>query len=186
MLACSGYTGEDGFEIALPADEAQTFWHNLIAAGIAPIGLGARDTLRLEAGLNLYGAEMDDNTTPLETGLAWVIHWEPSDREFIGRKALEQQRTNGCAFERAGLVFDARTIPRAGHKLHTNQGEGIVTSGSFSPSLGAGIALARLPVASGSDVWLEWRGKTVRPKRVQPPFVRKPAEPRHRPDRDAA
>ncbi len=171
MLACSGYTGEDGFEVVLPAADALALWRQIHRADINPIGLGARDTLRLEAGLNLYGAEMNEETTPLEVGLAWTVNWDPLERDFMGRKALEKQGVLGPSFERAGLVFDAQTIPRAGYKIHTSNGVGMITSGSFSPTLGVGIALARLPTDSGTDLQVEIRGKRVTSMRVRPPFV---------------
>jgi aminomethyltransferase len=106
----TGYTGEDGFEVMLPADQAEAFWRGLLDAGVAPCGLGARDTLRLEAGMNLYGQDMDEETSPLESGLAWTIAWEPAERDFIGRAALQQQRDQGVARKLVGLVIEGRGV----------------------------------------------------------------------------
>ncbi len=174
FVARTGYTGEDGFEVMLPAEAAADFWETLREAGVAPAGLGARDTLRLEAGMALYGQDMDEDTTPLESGLGWTVAWEPQDRDFIGREALEAQRAAGVSRKRVGLVLEGRGVIRSGMVVHTPQGEGRVTSGGFSPTLGQAIALARVPAGVGPDtpVTVEIRGRRQPARVVRPPFVR--------------
>jgi len=169
LLARTGYTGEDGVEVILPASEAVEFWQKLHAAGVAFCGLGARDTLRLEAGMNLYGNDMDDTTTPLEAGMAWTLVF--NDRDFIGRAALEAQQVRGHNVL-VGLIMEAKGVLRAHQKVFTNAGEGEITSGSFSPTLGISVALARVPVGSAGDAEVEIRNKKVPVKIVRPPFVR--------------
>jgi len=171
MIASTGYTGEDGFEIIIPAKAAPFSWQMLLEAGVAPIGLGARDTLRLEAGMNLYGSDMDETTTPLESGLAWTVAWEPSDRDFIGRAALEKQRDK-TGRKLVGLLLQGKGVLRAHQKVMCEQGEGEITSGSFSPTLGQSIALARVPADAGDTVEVDIRGKAVPAKVVKYPFVR--------------
>ena len=171
MIASTGYTGEDGFEIILPAKAAPFSWQMLLEEGVAPIGLGARDTLRLEAGMNLYGSDMDETTSPLESGLAWTVAWEPSDRDFIGRAALEKQKGN-VDRKLVGLVLQGKGVLRAHQKVICEQGDGEITSGSFSPTLGQSIALARVPAGAGDTVEVDIRGKTVPAKVVKYPFVR--------------
>lgn len=173
FIARTGYTGEDGLELMLPDDEVAGFWQALIGAGVKPCGLGARDTLRLEAGLNLYGADMTQQVTPLESNLGWTLAWEPADRQFIGREALEAQRSEGVGSKLVGLVLEQRGILRA-HQAVTvdGVGEGEVTSGSYSPTLECSIALARVPVATGESASVEVRGKSLPVKVVKPPFVR--------------
>jgi aminomethyltransferase len=172
LVARTGYTGEDGFEIMLPQATIGAFWDALIAGGVRPCGLGARDTLRLEAGMNLYGAEMDASTTPLETGLAWTVDLE-TDRAFIGRTALEAQRRAGVAQRRVGLVLEDKGVLRAHQPVHgTGAGDGVVTSGTYSPTLARSIALARVPVATGAQVTVEVRARELRARVVNPPFVR--------------
>ena len=171
MIASTGYTGEDGFEIIIPAKAAPFSWQMLLEAGVAPIGLGARDTLRLEAGMNLYGSDMDETTTPLESGLAWTVAWEPSDRDFIGRAALEKQK-NKTGRKLVGLLLQGKGVLRAHQKVMCEQGEGEITSGSFSPTLGQSIALARVPADAGETVEVDIRGKAVPAKVVKYPFVR--------------
>ncbi|WP_218813697.1 glycine cleavage system aminomethyltransferase GcvT [Rickettsiella endosymbiont of Dermanyssus gallinae] len=172
-VARTGYTGEDGFEVMLPQNEAKTFWQRLLALGIPPCGLGARDTLRLEAGFNLHGSDMDISTTPLESNLAWTIDWEPSDRDFIGREALTQQR-NQLQRELYGLVLEERAILRKDCVLTTEKGDtGHITSASYAPSLACSIALARLPLASGDYCHVTIRDKNYRAKIIKPPFIRK-------------
>jgi len=169
----TGYTGEDGFEVMLPAAGAVAFWQALAGAGVAPCGLGARDTLRLEAGMNLYGSDMDEQTLPLEAGLEWTIAWEPATREFIGRKALEARR--GAADNRrfVGLVLSGRGVLRNHQKVFVaDQEVGEITSGGFAPTLGASIALARVSGDPGDECAVEIRGKRVAVKVVKPPFVR--------------
>lgn len=169
LLARTGYTGEDGVEVILPASEAVDFWQKLHAAGVAFCGLGARDTLRLEAGMNLYGNDMDDDTTPLEAGMGWTLVF--NDRDFIGRAALEAQQVRGHSVL-VGLVMEEKGVLRAHQKVFTNAGEGEITSGSFSPTLGISVALARVPVGSAGDAEVEIRNKKVPVKIVRPPFVR--------------
>jgi aminomethyltransferase len=136
FVARTGYTGEDGWEIMLPADQATDFWSRLRDAGIRQCGLGARDTLRLEAGMNLYGNDMDESTSPLESGLGWTIAWDPQDRDFIGRAALAAQKTHGVARKLVGLVLADRAVLRSHQKVIVPAvGEGEVTSGTFSPTL---------------------------------------------------
>jgi aminomethyltransferase len=177
FIARTGYTGEDGFEVILPAPMAEGFWRALLAAGVRPAGLGARDTLRLEAGMNLYGQDMDETTSPLESGLAWTVAFEPDDREFVGRAALERQRASGVPRELVGLVLDEKGVLRHGQRVITAAGDGEVTSGSFSPTLGKSIALARIPAGAGEALKVEIRGREVAVRRVRPPFVKggKPA-----------
>ncbi len=175
FIARTGYTGEDGFEIILSNDQAPNVWRALQRAGVAPCGLGARDTLRLEAGMNLYGTDMDENTTPLESGLAWTVAWEPKDRDFVGRKALETQREQGVMRKLTGLVLLDRGVLR-GHQrvICADRQQGEITSGSFSPTLGRAIAMARVPVAvhTGDSCRVEIRGKQLDAKVVKYPFVR--------------
>ncbi|QDX80788.1 glycine cleavage system protein T [Denitratisoma sp. DHT3] len=171
FIGRTGYTGEDGFEIALPATQAAAAWAALAAAGVAPCGLGARDTLRLEAGMNLYGQDMDESQNPLESGLAWTVDFKDADRDFIGRRALAAL-TPGRRL--AGLVLLDRGVLRAHQKVHTAAGDGETTSGTFSPTLERSIALARIPahVENGAEVEVEIRDKRLRAKVVKPPFVR--------------
>jgi aminomethyltransferase len=168
FVARTGYTGEDGFEVMLPAVDAAKTWNALRAQGIKPAGLGARDTLRLEAGMNLYGNDMDEDHHPLESGLAWTVAFEPGDRDFIGRRALENlRRTSGN--ELVGLVLEERGVLRS-HQKVVPAGE--VTSGTFSPTLNRSIALARVPRTTASSVQVEIRGKLHPARIVKPPFVR--------------
>lgn len=173
FIARTGYTGEDGYEVILPATKAPDFWEKLLAADVKPCGLGARDTLRLEAGLNLYGADMDEQTTPLEANLAWTVAFEPSDRDFIGRAALEKQRQAGVKQKLVGLVLEGPGVLRNHQKVVIpNVGEGEITSGSFSPTLNKGIGLARVPAAIGAVCLVDIRGKQVPARVIAPPFVR--------------
>ena len=171
LIARTGYTGEDGFEIALPAVQAGTTWQALATAGVVPCGLGARDTLRLEAGMNLYGQDMDEMVGPLESGLAWTVDLKDMNRDFIGRKALESQTP---IRQLAGLLLLDRGVLRAHQKVHTALGEGETTSGSFSPTLNQSIALARVPagILPGDHVEVEIRDKRLKARVVKPPFVR--------------
>jgi aminomethyltransferase len=174
FVARTGYTGEDGYEVILPADEAPELWRRLLAAGVRPAGLGARDTLRLEAGLNLYGADMDEGTSPLESGLAWTVAWEPPERAFVGREALEAERARGPARRQVGLVLEAPGVMRAGQRVVAGAaGEGWVTSGGFAPTLGRSVALARIPAEAGDRVEVEVRGRLHPARVVAPPFVRR-------------
>ncbi len=173
FYARTGYTGEDGLEIMIPAAEVAAFWQALIAAGVAPAGLGARDTLRLEAGMNLYGNDMDDSITPLQAGMGWTIAWEPADRDFIGRKALEAQKAAGKPSKLVGIVLETRGVMRSHQKVVVEGiGEGEITSGTFSPTLQHSIAMARVPYDTGSECNIEMRGKLVPARIVKMPFVR--------------
>ncbi|MES1954859.1 glycine cleavage system aminomethyltransferase GcvT [Salinisphaera hydrothermalis] len=176
----TGYTGEDGFEIVLPDDSAVEIWRALQDVGVAPIGLGARDTLRLEAGLNLYGQDMDEDTSPLESGLGWTVAFEPADREFIGRNSLEHIREHGEVKKMVGLLLEGRGVMRHGAAVRAAGDEateaedaaGEVTSGSFAPTLGRSIALARVPADWSDTVEVSLRGKWVSARIVKYPFVR--------------
>jgi aminomethyltransferase len=171
MVARTGYTGEDGFEVILPASLAAAAWDKLVAAGARPAGLGARDTLRLEAGMNLYGQDMDENVSPLDAGLAWTVDMK-SGRDFIGRKALEAK---GQGQQFVGLLLlEAGGVLRAHQKVKSAAGDGEVTSGTFSPTLGRSIALARMPLAlkPGDTVHVVVRDKPLAARVVKAPFVR--------------
>lgn len=174
FIARTGYTGEDGYEIIIPSLEAPKFWTMLLSAGIAPCGLGARDTLRLEAGLNLYGADMDEEFTPLESNLAWTIVLDPTERDFIGQRALEHQKQNGVKRKLVGLVLNGPGIIRNHQKVVVtgDDGEGEVTSGGYSPTLEKSIALARVPATIGTECFVEIRNKQVPAQVIKPPFVR--------------
>lgn len=173
FIARTGYTGEDGLEIMLPEDEAEAFWQRLLEVGVAPCGLGARDTLRLEAGMNLYGADMDEEVSPLEAGMGWTLALEPADRQFVGREAVEALKASGQARKQVGLVLTGRGVLRAHQTVVVDGvGEGEITSGSFSPTLGHSIALARVPAGTGTEAEVEIRGKRVPVQVVKPPFVR--------------
>ncbi len=173
FVARTGYTGEDGFEIMLPAGEAGSVWQRLNAAGVRSCGLGARDTLRLEAGLNLYGNDMDEQTHPFESGLGWTVAFDPPGRDFIGRVALERIRAQGSERRQVGLVLDERAVLRSHQRvLVPGIGEGEVTSGTFSPMLSRSIGLARVPAATADSVQVEVRSRALPARVVQPPFVR--------------
>jgi aminomethyltransferase len=173
FIARTGYTGEDGFEIILPGSTAVGFWQQLRDTGVNPVGLGARDTLRLEAGMNLYGADMDESTTPLESGLGWTVAWDPPERDFIGRAALEKQRAAGTERKLVGLLLEGKGVLRNHQRVVTSdEGEGEITSGSFSPTLQRAIAFARVPQSVGETCWVEIRGKLMTARVVKPPFVR--------------
>ncbi len=174
MFCRTGYTGEDGLEILLPNADAASFWAALLAAGVAPCGLGARDTLRLEAGMNLYGSDMDESVSPLAANMGWTIAWEPAERDFIGRQALEQQRLAADQPKLVGLILEQKAILRSHQSVIVEGiGEGEITSGSFSPTLGCSIALARVPAQTGTEAVVEVRGRKLPVKVVAPPFVRK-------------
>ncbi|MGZ5033669.1 MAG: glycine cleavage system aminomethyltransferase GcvT [Usitatibacter sp.] len=171
MVARTGYTGEDGFEIALPAPKAEGMWAKLVALGARPAGLGARDTLRLEAGMNLYGQDMDEKVSPLDAGLAWTVDLKGT-RDFVGRGPLESK---GQRQQLVGLLLtEAGGVLRAHQKVRAAQGEGEVTSGTFSPTLGKSIALARVPlgVTPGDIVHVMVRDKPLAARVVKAPFVR--------------
>ncbi|MGG7449213.1 glycine cleavage system aminomethyltransferase GcvT [Kosakonia oryzendophytica] len=176
FIATTGYTGEAGYEIALPNERAADFWQALLGAGVKPCGLGARDTLRLEAGMNLYGQEMDESVSPLAANMGWTIAWEPQDRHFIGREALELQREKGTE-QLVGLVMTEKGVLRneLPVRFTDNQGnvqEGVITSGTFSPTLGYSIALARVPAGIGETAVVQIRNREMPVKVTKPIFVR--------------
>jgi aminomethyltransferase len=177
FVARTGYTGEDGFELLLEREAGLALWDQLLAAGVTPCGLGARDTLRLEAAMHLYGNDMDSSTTPLEASLGWLVHLEmPAD--FIGRAALEQQTAAGVARRLVGLRLQGRAIARHGYPVLQNGAVvGEVTSGTWSPTLGQAIALAYVPAAAaklGTELAVEIRGKAEPAVVVKRPFYRHP------------
>ncbi|WP_347909674.1 glycine cleavage system aminomethyltransferase GcvT [Pseudomonas grandcourensis] len=173
FIARTGYTGEDGLEIILPADQAPGFFNDLVGAGISPIGLGARDTLRVEAGMNLYGQDIQQDISPLASNMAWSIAWKPATRQFIGRKALETEQATGVQQKLVGLVLEERGVLRAHQVVRiADVGEGEITSGSFSPTLSKSIALARVPMATADRAEVEIRGKWYPVRVVKPTFVR--------------
>lgn len=172
FVACTGYTGEDGVEIILPAQQVGELFNELIGAGIAPIGLGARDTLRLEAGLNLYGHELDEAHSPWVSNMGGTVILEPAERDFIGRAALEAEHAAGLKARLVGLVLEERGVLRAHQVVRVHDLEGEITSGSFSPTLGKSIALARVPRQTPDRAEVEIRGKWYPVRVVNPTFVR--------------
>jgi len=172
FIARTGYTGEDGFEILLPASEAVAFWDALMAAGVVPAGLGARDSLRLEGGLNLYGQDMTTETTPYESNLGWTVVMNPDERPFVGASALAAQQAAGPTQQLVGLVLDKGAIPRTGSEVSTPHGEGVITSGSFGPTIDRPIAMARIPAGEYAEVDVLVRGRSLKARVVKPPFVR--------------
>jgi aminomethyltransferase len=172
MFARTGYTGEDGFEIMLPADQAIDFWNNLLKHGATPAGLGARDTLRLEAGMHLYGSDMDSSTTPLERGLSWSVDLSDEDRDFVGKKALLARKAKGITTKWAGIILRSKGVLRSGQEIVLDNGEkGYITSGSFSPTLKIAIALAYVP-KQGANPKVNIRGKELDVEIVKPRFVK--------------
>jgi len=176
MFCRTGYTGEDGLEVMVPNDEVVDFWQALASEGVNPCGLGARDTLRLEAGMNLYGSDMDESVTPLQSNMAWTVSLT-DDRNFIGKAALVEQKQIGVPNKLVGLVLEQRGVLRGHQRVVVSeggeqQGEGEITSGTFSPTLGYSVALARVPQNTGDTCRVEMRGKLVEVKVVKPPFVR--------------
>lgn len=174
FIARTGYTGEKGLELIFPKFEASRFWDSLISAGVHPVGLGARDTLRLEAGMNLYGQDMNDSISPLAANMGHTISWEPAEREFIGRAAVLQHKAlqeQGKLPQLVGLVLEDRGVLRGGQRVVSDRGDGIITSGGFSPTLKHSIALARIPVGS-SQCQVDLRGKLTPVRIVKPNFVR--------------
>lgn len=176
FIATTGYTGEEGYELMMPAGQLDDYWQKLLAVGVKPCGLGARDTLRLEAGMNLYGQEMDEGVSPLSANMGWTIAWEPADRDFIGRERLEIQRKQGTD-RLVGLVMKEKGVLRnelpvmfcdAAGKEH----QGVITSGSFSPTLGFSIALARVPEGIGDVAVVPIRNRQMPVQVVKPGFVR--------------
>jgi aminomethyltransferase len=175
----TGYTGEIGFEVILPHEQAVNLWQNAIDAGAVPVGLGARDTLRLEAGMNLYGFEMDESITPFECNMSWTVDFSDTDRDFYGKKALENILKEENYNELVGIMLDERTILRQGQKLWFNENkdlDGIVTSGTYSPTLKKPIALARIPKADLKSCFTEVRDKKVFAKIGSPKFIKEGKE----------
>ena len=170
FIASTGYTGEDGYEIMLPASEAEALWNALHQAGVAPCGLGARDTLRLEAGMNLYGQDMDETVSPLDAGLAWTVAMKDG-RDFVGKSALTAAGQRKAFL---GLVLLTKGVLRGHQNVITKHGDGEITSGSFSPTLQQSIALARLPlgVQVGDEVEVDIRGKLLKARVTKPVFAR--------------
>jgi len=180
FIARTGYTGEDGFEVMVTPELGRQLWQELLNAGVTPCGLGARDTLRLEAAMALYGQEIDLTTTPLEAGLSWLVHLE-SKQHFIGRPVLEQQKIEGVSMRLVGLEMQGRHIARHDYPVKV-EGEvvGKITSGTLSPTLGKAIALAYLPTELaklGTSVMVEIRGKDYPAIIVKRPFYRSPHRP---------
>ncbi|MGB3642725.1 MAG: glycine cleavage system aminomethyltransferase GcvT [Rivularia sp. (in: cyanobacteria)] len=175
FLARTGYTGEDGFEVMVEPSVGIELWQKLIEAGVIPCGLGARDTLRLEAAMALYGQDVDDTTTPLEAGLGWLVHLDTKG-DFIGRKALEQQKANGVQRKLVRLQMQGRNIARHGYPvLSAGKKVGEITSGTLSPTLGYPIALAYVPTELAkvdNQLEIEIRGKTYPATVVKRPFYR--------------
>ena len=172
-VARTGYTGEDGYEIMVPENEASALWTRLLEAEVKPCGLGARDTLRLEAGMNLYGSDMDETISPLECGLNWTVAWEPAERDFMGRDAITKQKEQGAKRKLIGLVLEGKGVIRNHQKVVVDGAEvGEVTSGSFSPTLNQAIAFARVAKDMGDTCQIEMRGKLIDAKVVKIPFVR--------------
>jgi aminomethyltransferase len=170
FVARTGYTGEDGFEAMIPLARAEPLWRALAQNGVSPAGLAARDTLRLEAGMHLYGQDMDETVVPGECGLGWTVDMR-TPRDFVGRAALEQKSPR---FAFAGLVLEDRGVMRAHQRVHTDAGEGEITSGGFSPTMNRSIALARVPpgVPLEAQARVEIRGSLLNARVVKPPFVR--------------
>ncbi len=174
FVARTGYTGEDGFEVIVPEAQTVALWNALAEAGVKPAGLGARDTLRLEAGMNLYGQDMDESVSPYEAALAWTVALDEG-RDFNGRAVLEKQAAGGAPRQMVGLVMDEKGVLRHGQKVLTANGEGEILSGTFSPTIGKAIAFARIPVGEPGDVRVDIRGKEVPVRIVKFPFVREGA-----------
>ena len=185
MVSRTGYTGEDGFEIYTPSERAEDLWAEFLErgcdVGLLPAGLGARDTLRLEAGMMLCGQDIDEETTPLEAGLSWIVKWKKGD--FVGRDALARQREGGCRRRLVGFEVEGRGIARHGHRLTIRDAPdcaGPVTSGAFAPTLGRAIGIARLdssgcaPPAPGSAATVTVRGREIDCRIVKLPFYRRP------------
>lgn len=179
FFARTGYTGEDGLEIIMPAAEVSALWQALVEVGVSPCGLAARDTLRLEAGMLLYGQDMTETTTPLESGLGWVVKLEPAERDFIGMGALLFQKQQGLHRKLVGLILEGQGIMRANQRVVIeNAQDGIITSGTYSPTLEKSIAFARVPIKTPELVHIDIRGKLVPARVTKPRFIKhgKPIE----------
>lgn len=173
FFARTGYTGEDGFEIVVPKNEISHFWKQLLKAGVKPCGLGSRDSLRLEAGMMLYGQDMNEGTTPYESGLGWTVKMTPEDRDFIGMGALISQKAQGITRKMVGLTLEGKGIMRHGMRVVVpGQEDGEITSGGFSPTLGKSIAFARVPKQAGDQVQVDIRGKLIPASVGKPRFVK--------------
>ena len=177
FIATTGYTGENGYEIIVHEDKAADLWQQLLDVDVRPCGLGARDTLRLEAGMNLYGLDMDEEVSPLAANMAWTIAWDPEERDFIGRSALVEQKASGKLHKQVGLLLEAKGVLRTGLKVVFTDSdgveqEGVITSGTFSPTLGHSVAIARVPRSIGEVAQVEMRKKLVDVKVVKSGFVR--------------
>lgn len=172
FFARTGYTGEDGFEIMMPADQSIEFWNKILSNGAEPVGLGARDTLRLEAGMHLYGSDMNSTTTPLERGLGWSVDLSDESRDFIGKESLLEFKSNGVSTKWAGVVLREKGILRSGQEIVFDNGSiGYITSGSFSPTLGFAVGLAYIP-KTGSNPKVTIRKKQLEIELVKPRFVK--------------
>ena len=157
----------------MPAAQAPAIWDRLLAAGFVPCGLAARDTLRLEAAMNLYGSDMDETISPLEAGLGWTIAWDPADRGFIGRGPLENMRADSSRRRFVGLLLEDKGVLRNHQRIVVEGiGEGEITSGGFSPTIGRSIALARVPAGDYDRAQVDVRGKLLNVRVVKTPFVR--------------
>lgn len=172
FIARTGYTGEDGFEILLPNQDVQSFWDALLGVQVQACGLGARDSLRLEGGLNLYGQDMTTDTHPFESNLGWTVQMNTDERDFVGAQALVAIQSEGVTRQLVGLLLDKGAIPRAGSVVETAAGDGVITSGSFGPTLDRPIALARIPTGQFDEVSVIVRGRSLKARVVKPPFVR--------------
>ena len=172
LIGRTGYTGEDGVEVMLPVEQGLALWRALLDAGVQPAGLGARDTLRLEAGLNLYGQDMDETTSPLISNIGWTVAWEPAERGFIGRYALQGERT-APAHKLTGIILEDKGVLRHDQPVQTDAGPGLVTSGTYSPTLQRSIGLVRVPSGANGECSVDIRGTMKKARLVKPPFVRK-------------
>lgn len=173
FIARTGYTGEKGLEVILPQEQMPSLWEALQGSGVRPCGLGARDSLRLEAGMMLYGQDMDETTTPYESGLSWTVKLEPKDRDFIGRGGLNAQKLRGIDKKMVGLVLEGKGVLRHGQEVMTDDGlSGLITSGGYSPTLEKSIAFARVPIAMSAKALVDIRGKRQDVMLTKPRFVR--------------
>jgi len=172
LIGRTGYTGEDGVEVMLPVEQGLALWQALLDAGVQPAGLGARDTLRLEAGLNLYGQDMDETTSPLISNIGWTVAWEPAERGFIGRYALQGERT-APAHKLTGIILEDKGVLRHDQPVQTDVGPGFVTSGTYSPTLQRSIGLVRVPSGANGECSVDIRGTMKKARLVKLPFVRK-------------